>query len=372
MQSRFSKITTHLQQGFPRWTKVRKDPNSVGAMFLNIFGLQFEDIEFYLQYALDNYFLPTADTKQIDIVYKSSLPPSLHPDDNIAFVGAGLRLNKMDSLKQFFEGVDSRFLQRKEVYYPNPYYIDWERHVVYFKKSYHPTDEFKEGKVELHLMNESNEVIFKHYLPQRIHHVWNFFDEFGLILDTPRLYGERNAKYKERLLDVFRHPANATKQGLEYLMARELNLWKDMKWYDGGVDYAIPYSNVIQSSIEVDGEKWPESAIKLDRSGRVVLSGNQYYDGQLRTVKCIAGIQLHTFHNHQDLAFQRQLYSIDRVATPMLRYYVDIITNQVPVMWDKFVWNESFWDVADEKMSGYGYIPSYTDGNFLNWLNYKK
>lgn len=372
MQSRFSEITTILQQGFPKWMKIRTDKNSTGAQLLNVFGLQFEDIEFYLQYALDNYYIGTADIQQIDIVYKSSIPSSLSQDNRFILSGAGMRLNEMKSLKEFFEGIDTRFLERQEVYYPNPYYVDWERRVVYFKKSYSADKEFPEGKVKMQLINEEGDTIFEHNLPQMIHHIWNFFDEFGLLLDTPRLYGERNRNYKERLLDVFRHPANSTKKGLEHLMARELELWKEVKWYDGGVDLIIRHTNVVESSIEVDGIPYPVSAIAHDYSGRIKLAGSDSYEGQVRTVRFISGIQMHNFHNKRDLAFQRDLYSVDSVATPMLKYYVDVITNQVPVMWDRFIWNESFWDIADKEMSGYGQIPSFKDARFLNWLKYKE
>lgn len=372
MQSKFSKITETLQKGFPRWTKVRRDKNSVGAQLLNVFGLQFEDIEFYLQYALDNYFIGSADVKQIDVVYKSSIPSSLTDEELFVISGGGLKLNEMTSLKEFFEGIDTRFLERKEVYYPNPYYVDWERRVIYFKKAYSIDEYFPEGKVKMTLVNDKGETIFEHNLPQMIHHIWNFFDEFGLLLDTPRLYGEKNVNYKERLLDVFKHPANATKQGLEYLMARELKLWKEVKWYDGGVDLLIRHTNVVLNSIEVDGTPYPAGSIIYDYSGRIVLAGSDSFDGQTRSVRFISGLQIHNFHNKKDLAFQEDLYSVDRVATPMLKYYVDVITNQVPVMWDKFIWNESFWDIADQEMSGYGYIPSFKDARFLNWLKYKE
>jgi hypothetical protein len=282
-----------------------------------------------------------------------------------------MKLQEMNSLKEFFEGIDTRFLERKEVYYPNPFYIDWERNVVYVKKTYGIEDAYPEGKIALRLLNDSGQVIFENNLPLTIHHVWNFFDEFGLILDTPRLYAERNYKYKERLLDVFRHPANSTKTGLAHLLARELDLWKEETWYDGSASLTLKQNNIYENSIEVDGVKWPHSMLNYDYSGRIVLAGNDSFAGVTRKVRFIAGLQLHTFHNKKDLAFQNDLYSVDKVPTPMLQYYVDVITNQVPVMWDYFVWNESFWDIANEEMSGYGFIPSYNDARFLNWTKYK-
>lgn len=371
MQSRFAQMTEVFQKDLPKWFKMRKDKYSLGAQFLNVFGIQFDDIQYYLQYALDNQFIGRADIDQIDVIYKATIPSSLTGDLNYWMIGNGQKLQEMKDLKQFFEGIDTRFLERKEIYYPNPFYVDWERKVVYFKKSYGlPDPAFPEGMVSLQVFNDEDELIFEYDMPQNIHHVWNFFDEFGLLLDTPRLYGEKNRQYKERLLDVFRHPANSTQQGLENLLARELNLWKEVVWLDGGVPLTIKQTNIVDRSIEVDGQ--PSGAgFERDNSGRIVLDGEPEYEGITRKVRFIAGLQLHTFHNKTDYAFQDELYSVDRVPTPMLQYYVDIITNQVPVMWDHFVWNESFWDIANEEMSGYGFLPGYNDARFLNWTKYK-
>lgn len=54
--------------------------------------------------------------------------------------------------------------------------------------------------------------------------IWNYFDEHGLKLDTPRLDGETNASYKERLKNVFKFRANSTWQGLVNGISRETGL----------------------------------------------------------------------------------------------------------------------------------------------------
>lgn len=371
MQSRFAEITTVMQKELPRWFKMRTDNTSKGAQFLNTFGLQYDDIQFMLQYALDNQFIGTADVHQIDIIYKANIPAGLKEEDNFIFIGSNVKLQPCNSLQEFYEGIDTRFLERKEVYYPNPYYVDWERGLVYFKRAYDKTETYSEGKVVLRMLDADYKILMEHDLPQHIHHVWNFFDEFGLLLDTARLYGERNREYKERLLDVFRHPANSTKAGLEFHLARELGLWKEEKWYDGGAELVLRQSNILPYSIEVDGVKWGENMITYDHSGRVVLQGDEEFRNVSRTVRFISGLKMHAFHEKRDYAFQRELYDIDGTPTTMLQYYVDLITNKIPILWDNFVWNESFWDVADTEMSGYGAIPTFNDARFLNWQKYK-
>lgn len=371
MQSRFSNITKILQREFPKWSKIRKDPKSVGAQLLNITGLQYEDIEYYLQYGFNNMFIDTVDINQADIIYKLTLPSSLTPEQNFMLTADGLRMDEVATLKEFMRGIDTNYLEHKEVYYKNPYFIDWVRKLVYVKKMYQPDSTYPEGKIELVLKDAAGVTTLRTWIPTTIHHVWNFFDEFGLLLDCPRLYAERNVDYKERLLDVFRHPANSSYQGLHNHLARELGLYKKDTWYDGGVDMVLKNSNIVVDSIEVDGVKWDPEKIYIDRSERMVLIADPAYESRQRSVKFISGLEMHTFHNTKDTAFQRELYSVDRVGTPMLQYYVDLITNQIPVMWDQFIWNESFWDIADKEMSGYGYIPNYNDARFLNWTKYK-
>ena len=54
--------------------------------------------------------------------------------------------------------------------------------------------------------------------------IYNEFDRFGLLLELPRLDGEKNAEYKKRLFDVFVHRSNSTYLGLIYSITRELGL----------------------------------------------------------------------------------------------------------------------------------------------------
>ena len=60
-----------------------------------------------------------------------------------------------------------------------------------------------------------------------VYNVWNCFDEFGLLLGLPRIPGEYNREYQERLTDVYTNPANSTYQGLIYGVSRELGLSQD-------------------------------------------------------------------------------------------------------------------------------------------------
>jgi hypothetical protein len=56
------------------------------------------------------------------------------------------------------------------------------------------------------------------------HRVFSELDSHGLTLGLPRLENEKNAEYKQRLLDVFVHRASSSYLGLIYGITRELGL----------------------------------------------------------------------------------------------------------------------------------------------------
>lgn len=367
------KIAKHLekiQKKLPTWFRMRRDPDSVGARFLNVMGLTLDDVEEVLNYAYEQRYLPTADIAQVDIVYRAGLPSTINPDTEIAIRSKYNSLIEAKDLEQFMTSLQTDRLNHNEIFYDNPYYIDFEHRYIYVRRLYDPTPEKPEGEIRLVTYDAGgNEIIT--ILDLMLHHVWNFFDEFGLLLNIPRLYGEKNKDYKERLMDAFRRPASAARRGLYNGITRELGLVKQQVWLNGASDYVIKDSRADIESIFVDDEPWPLDLLEVDESGRVILIGNYQYEGMERKVSFAYGVTLHEFHNKEDLAFQQMLFDIDGHGKEMLQYYVDIINDKVPIMWDHFVWGLSFWDVADPETTGYGVIPTFFDAKFANWANYK-
>ena len=374
MQRKFSEITKKLQANLPTWSKIRVDPTTLGARFLNVFGLQYEDIEHYLQYALDNYHITTADVHQIDLVYKSVLPRSLNETMKIIVVGNDRPLTKMDGLKMFYEGIDNRFLESKQVYYPNPFFIDWDNHILYTRYSYGANEAYPEGKITLQVYREE-EVIFEYDMRQQIHHVWNFFDEFGLLLDLPRIYGERNVAYKERLLNVFLHKPNSSRMGMANSLANELDMRRRIRREidPNNPTYALEYTNVIPDSVYLSRTAKADAFISNedDQEVSVQVASEHLDNNNVVQIDFISGMKLHEFHDKDDNVFQSMLYDIEGRATPVLKYYIEVIKQRVPTMWGEFIWNESFWDIANAEMSGYGVVPTFKDARFLTWANYK-
>ena len=69
-----SRVTQELRNGFPEWTKVRSDDQSIGASFINAIGLEMEGLFTELSRGFGNMMLTTAFTGELDQLYKFTLP----------------------------------------------------------------------------------------------------------------------------------------------------------------------------------------------------------------------------------------------------------------------------------------------------------
>ena len=369
---KFSKHLEIIQSKLPSWMRAKKDKRANGASFLNIIGLELDDVEFILDYAYKQAYIETIDNKQIYEAFKAVLPSSILPEHILKIYGDGIYdLEEAKNMIDFLTGLPDDSLQLKEVFYNNPYYIDWVGRIIYVRKPYGENKEYPEGVITIEVYQSNGIHIETHTLQLQYHHVWNFFDEFGFLLDTPRLYREDNQSYKRRILDVFRHPANSGEIGLRNGIARELSLVRYIPWK--AFDQALPlrHPRIQIHTIEVNGERIPQEYIRKNRRGRIFIEPLPWISEEV-TVSYVSGVEMHELHNKDDHDFQNELFSPEGLATPKLQGYVQQITDQVPTFWNHFKWDEGFWDIATADMSGYGMMPSYFDASIEGWEKYKK
>lgn len=71
-----TKVTQEMANGFPKWTKVRMDDQSIGQQLLNTIGVNLERIETELFRGFKNTSLTTANVGEIDLTYRYTLPRS--------------------------------------------------------------------------------------------------------------------------------------------------------------------------------------------------------------------------------------------------------------------------------------------------------
>lgn len=212
-----NEFTKNMMAKFPSWMKMAKDPDSVGAQFLNVFGFTLSEFQEQLDETINNFYIETAHTDIIDILYKiplTTVTVSDTEDEDEVFIehhdGQQQMVLKSKNLRVFYE---------RKTNLPR-YFIDRSSGYLYLRLDLDLIEDLDYPFQSL-IVNEA-----KHYNLE-VHHVWNVFDEFGLLLGLNRLPRERNEQFKKRILDVFEHPGTSTSEGVRNGLARELGLSRE-------------------------------------------------------------------------------------------------------------------------------------------------
>lgn len=286
-------FTKRMQSMLPQWMKMARDPESVGAQFLNVFGLEFEDIRNYLDQVSNNQYIDSADLSQVDITYK--VPVVITDNDGVVKVAS------MTGMKDFVTYNVKIVSTLREFYSAeledNVAIVDTQQALIYVRPANSLIVANKLQPYDSMTVNSAT-----HY-DMTLHHVWNAFDEFGLLLGIQRLYGERNAEFKSRILDVFKNPGNSTKQGMINALARELGI--------------------------------ESTEIKVNEL--------------------------------TDPAFKGTLLNSDGSASPKLISYAQRINSTLGFTWDSMSWDEAYWKSIEEANLGLDYLPHVWDVALDRW-----
>ena len=365
-QKRFAVYTEAILKKLPYWFKVRKNSkDSIGAKFLDVIGLSLDDIRFMLDYAYAQTYIDTADINQVDILYRAELHDSIDVSRISGVHHSMGGLAKAETLPEFM-GASPEELRDPMIYDKPYYFIDSERKLLYVHQPYYKNMEHKHGRITI-IYN------YIHYeYPLQMHHLWNFFDEFGMLLNCPRLHGEKNVDYKKRILDVFKNVANSSKRGFLNGLARELGMRQYVTWEDGSQDLIIEDKMIVLNEIQIDGEKVPLDKVFINKDDNIVLLGDYKYKDVVRTVEYVSGVEMHQLSNRDDIPLFNELVKVDGTATDLLKYYTDRLKTLAPISWGYFVWNESYWDIAEEENGGLAFIPNLRDSKIKGFKKYKK
>lgn len=362
----FSKYTEKIRVALPFWFNMKKKPNnSVGLDFLSVFGMQLDDIEKILDYALEQYFIETADIYSADIVYKVNLPSHFRMGSIISVNNSTDSLKQVDTLYQFF-GIEDRINKLTHAYEQNNIcFIDETNKVIFVKEPYDKSRTSPYGKIYVQYDDKVTE------FDLTIHHVWNFFDEFGALLGCPRLKGEKNFKYKERILDVFKNPANSTKTGLANGIARELGLREIRQWLDRSQDFIIKDRMVIVDTITVDGDRVYDPFINDE--GYLVIIGDPLKSGLKGEVSYVRGFSLEPLiDKHINPGLSNELYESDGTPTETLIKYVNEIRKEASITWGDFIYDEAVWvkDDEDYYTNHFSFLPTRLDAKIGGFEKY--
>lgn len=211
-------FTKNLMAKFPSWMKLAKDELSVGAQFLDVFGITLEQFQKELEEITNGFYIGTMDMDMIDIIYKIPLASETIDDMELytsiyieTNEGNHIPVTNCPNIRQFYR-IDSSNLFRA--------YLDRENGYLYLRVD---LDAFED-------INQPFKAVVINGAPQYeliLHHVWNALDEMGLLLNLKRLFGEKNEDYKKRILDVFINPGNSTHDGMVNGISRELGISKE-------------------------------------------------------------------------------------------------------------------------------------------------
>lgn len=361
---RFAKYTNLILNALPHWFKMRKgSADSIGARFLNIAGLKLDDMRFVLDYAYRQCYMNTIDIDQVDFCYKAIIPMPFKVSDITSVLAYGSGLKKAQNLKEFF-GIDQN-IRTKNLNALDTWFVDEKRNIIYVRRKFNVDATYSNGYLEFVINNTTYK---QELIP---HHVWNFFDEFGLLLCCPRIPEEPNVEYKKRIEDVFKNPANASRDGLINGIARELGLRRNLFWKNPKLDLELTDAMIVLNSIKVNGEYFDLNKIFITESGTVMLKGDPSTDLTIADVTYAYGLEMHKLWNKDDTKLQNEIFTIDHKPKSELKHYIDIMNAECPIFWNSFKWNEHYWDPNNYEISGYGTIPTLLDGSIQGFKNYK-
>jgi hypothetical protein len=291
-----TKFTENMQSMLPQWMKMAKDPDSVGAQFLDSFGVEFKEVEAYLNTSLNNQYVGQLNIGDIDFCYKVPLATAKVVDFNETTINVDLiadtrtyRAIQVHTLKDFYENDDAVVI------------VDRQEGYIYIN--------VPDVLMNENMMNPFDYLVIDgtNHFEYSIHHIWNVFDEFGLLLGLRRLPAERNEVFKNRILDVFVNPGNATKSGLHNGIARELGVSKE--------------------EIELGS-----------------LADKTYFNG---------------------------LMNSDGTPSKRLSDYVDKINKSLGFAWGSMNWGEAYWRSIEESKVGFYYLPHIWDGFSPFWKDHE-
>lgn len=337
--------TEIMSKKFPIWTQIYHDPESQGFKFLDVMGHTVDEVNAYLEQESNNLHLQLMDSSIVDNCYAGDLPDRLHHHWSVKLYADYREVTLVTTPKEFYTSDDLVA------------YIDWSAHLVFFRNHHE----------KVSLLATHGDDSLNHTLSLRFHHVWNNFDEIGLLFNMPRLPMEGNDSYRERLFYTFRYPGNATRLGLLYGIAKETGLIKKVIWENPLEELRLPKS-VIRESIRVDGSPYYE----------ITLVDNEYVLAPLIeeteepvVLSFIQGIQAYSLHEKdRPGVLHNLLYHENGTAKDELRRIAEYINQTSPILWGYFKYDEMEWDTIDPKYSGLDYVPNQFDAPVDKWEEY--
>lgn len=281
--------TRRLLDKLPEWMAMREadstaaTPTTLGAAFINIAGGEWlEALASDLTYLDLQKHITTVDLNQVAWVWRK---------DQVAnqvweVIGDDTVLSQAFDLEEFYEAFED-----EDIYF-------WEESTdtLYVRQEYSSLLVNGEAHTEL-----------------SAHHVWNWIDDIGLLVDLDRIHLEDNTSFQLRILDVHRNRPGVGVENFKRTLRRELNIWS--------VYGSTPNSDYVGAT-----------PIVLEIS---------------------------------DIEKDRTYVHPDGLPTDKFLKLAGRLAQDYPTTWGYFFWNKTFWDLGGPKHEGYATLPQRYDATPL-------
>jgi len=311
-ESLYSSRTENMVSKMPNWMNLQ-EKEAEFHKFLNFAaGRPMDEFKKTKNYYFKNKFINKADLNMKSASFKKRLSNFKRIQEDTAISSGGISnnaesfsLNKVinpnkdinEKLNIYCKGKKVNITYDSLDFFENKEgeicLIEKKNKYIHFEKPY------KKEDITIEIVDEQQNhgQIYQLINDLNYHHIWNVFDEFGLLVGLDRLPRETNKELKERILDVFKNPGNSTTKGLINSISRELGLKKD----------------------EVNIE----------------LLNNPKY--------------------------QETLFKPNGQPTNKLIGFVETIDKEFNIYWDRAKWDMGYWDSIEKDGDGYTTLPTTVD-----------
>lgn len=358
------KFTERIREKLPLWFSMKHErEESQGLKFLNVFGLQLDDIYNVMRYGFEQSRINSIDSEFSDVLYRAILPTNFNIESIKEIKGDNIVLNKIDDIYSFLNMKERYGTNYSSQYYDDGYYIDIENNIIYFNKGY-GIKNLLHGEVSITYGNTTSTI------ETTIHHVWNFFDDLGALVGCIRLIGEKNEQFKDRILNVFKYPQNSTKAGIINALSNEIGFRETVIWTDPRVDYTIDRSMTLVDTIYINGIKLKNNEYKVVNE-KVVINKNEKLEPNAE-ISYVSGIHIFALNDYDDVVLSNEIFNADGTATGKLRKYVEKSATTSSILWNYFKYDETMWSKNDDEFTNdyFGFIASNMDSNIKGFSDF--
>lgn len=360
-----SRFSEKIRSKLPLWFNMKKSPNhSIGAQFLNIFGLQLDDIDAVMNYAFEQTTIDSIDNEFIDLLHRAILPINFDFDKVEKITGDKKELTEITDLFTFLNLKKTYGTNYSEEYVDDSYYIDKENSIIYLHYAY-GIKNIMHGEIVIHYDGKVEAV------ETTIHHMWNFFDDLGALVGCKRLIAEPNENFKERILNVFRFPQNSTERGLANAVANDIGIRKTEKWERTDRDFIIYDKMVILKTISVNGKYITNKDFEITKDNEIVIYKNAKLPKD-SLVSYISGLTMKALNATDDLYMSNLLFNADGTAKDKLKELIESSRKKSSMLWGSFKYDEAMWSKNDNDFSNeyFGFVSPVMDADIKGFANY--